>query len=63
MLAALANNAWHLNDDNSLKKLFGKKYFAESSHYHSRGITWSEWYDKKTQTYIIRKDREFEKKE
>ena len=62
LLAALANNAWHLKDDNSLKKLFGKKYFAESAHYHSRGITWSEWYDKKTQTYIIRKDREFEKK-
>ena len=24
LLAALANNAWHLNDDNSLKILFGK---------------------------------------
>ena len=45
-----------------LIKLFGNKYFADSAHYHSRGITWSEWYDKKTQTYIIKKDRELEKK-
>ena len=62
LLAALANNAWNIKDDKSLIKLFGSKYFADSAHYHSRGITWSEWYDKKTQTYIIKKDRELEKK-
>ncbi len=62
LLAALANNAWNIKDDKSLIKLFGNKYFAESAHYHSRGVTWSEWYDRKTQTYIIKKDRELEKK-
>ena len=62
LLAALANNAWNIKDDKSLIKLFGNKYFAESAHYHSRAITWSEWYDRKTQTYIIKKDRELEKK-
>ena len=62
LLAALGANAWNIRDDKSLSKLFGKNYFSESSHFYSRAITWSEWYDRKTQTYIIRKDREFEKK-
>jgi hypothetical protein len=41
--------------------MFGKKYYSESNYYHSRSISWSDWYDKKTQTYIIRRDRQFEK--
>ena len=39
-----------------------KKYYAESNYYHSRSINWNDWYDAKTQTWIIRKDKEFEKK-
>ena len=45
----------------SILKLFGKKYYAESSFYHSNSIQWSDWYDKKTQTYIIRRDSQFKK--
>jgi len=61
LLSALASRAYHLRDDKSILKLFGKKYFAESNFYHSRSIQWSDWYDKKTQTYIIRRDRQFTK--
>ena len=55
LLAALANNAWNIKDDKSLIKLFGNKYFADSAHYHSRGITWSEWYDKKNSNLYYKK--------
>ena len=61
LLNALASRAYHLRDDKSILKMFGKKYYAESNYYHSRSISWSDWYDKKTQTYIIRRDRQFEK--
>lgn len=62
LLSALASRAYHLRDDKSVLSMFGKKYYAESNYYHSRSISWGDWYDKKTQTYILRKDRQFEKK-
>ena len=62
LLNALASRAYHLREDKSILKMFGKKYYAESNYYHSRSINWNDWYDTKTQTWIIRKNKEFEKK-
>ena len=62
ILSALANHSYHLRDDKSLHKLFGKKYYAESVFNHSRSITWSDWYNTKTQSKILRSDKNFEKK-
>ena len=62
ILSALANYAYHLRDDKSLHKLFGNKYYAESLFTHSRGISWGDFYDTKTQSKILRSDKNFEKK-
>ena len=62
ILSALANHSYHLRDDKSLHKLFGKKYYAESVFNHSRSISWSDWYDTKTQSKILRSDKNFKKK-
>jgi len=62
ILSALANHSYHLRDDKSLKKLFGKKYYAESVFHHSRSISWSDWYDTKVQSKILRGDKNFKKK-
>ena len=61
-MSALANHSYHLRDDKSLIKLFGNKYYAESVFHHSREITFNDWYDTKTQSKILRGDRNFEKK-
>ena len=62
LLSALANHSYHLRDDKSLQKFFGNEYYAESVFNHSREITWSDWYDTKTQSKILRGDRNFKKK-
>ena len=62
ILSALANYSYHLRDDESLQKLFGKNYYAESLYTHSRRITWGDFYDTKTQSKILKSDKNFENK-
>ena len=60
ILSALANHAYHLRDDKSLHKLFGNKYYA-GSFLHILEEYLGDFYDTKTQSKILRSDKNFEK--
>ena len=57
LLAALANNAWNIKDDKSLKDLFGNEYLSESRYTYSREISYHDWFSTKTQNYIRSRDK------
>ena len=53
LLAAIASCSYGiLKDDQSIKELFAKGYFAESRWHYSRNISYSDWFSTKTQNYI-----------
>ena len=62
LLSSIAKNFYStLKDDKAIQKMFGKEYYAESRWHYSGSLTWSDWYSTKTQSYILRRDRQEEK--
>lgn len=58
LLSAIGQYSRDLHKDPVIKKLFDKqKYYSESAFSYASGITWNEWYDTKTQGYVLRSDK------
>ena len=63
LLAAIASfSCGILKDDQSIKELFGKEYFAESRWHYSRDITYSDWFSTTTQNWVRNKTAKEKKK-
>ena len=63
LLSSLSSHSYgSLKDDNSLKELFGTNYIAESRWTYSRTISYSDWFNTKTQNYIRGRDEKEKKK-
>ena len=62
LLSALGTFSRNLHEDTVIKKMFAsKKYYCESTYSYTSGITWSDWYDTKTQSFVLRRDNKFKK--
>ena len=62
LLSAIGSYSRKLNEDVVIRKMFdNKKYYCESTYNYTSDLTWSEWYDTKTQNFLIRKDNKFKK--
>ena len=64
LLSAIANNSYgRLKNDKSIKNMFKDGYFAESKWYWNSGITYSDFYNIKTQNWIrVKTEKEKKKK-
>ena len=64
LLSAIAKNSYgKLKNDKSIKSMFKDGYFAESKWYWNSGITYSDFYNIKTQNWIrIKTEKEKKKK-
>ena len=57
LLAALGDYSRNLEEDKVIQSMFDKnKYYSESKYYYTSHLSWSDWYDKKTQMYVINSD-------
>ena len=62
LLSAIGTYSRSLHEDPVIKKMFCiKKYYCESTYNYTSGITWSDWYDTKTQSFVLRRDNKFKK--
>ena len=62
LLSAIGSYSRDLKEDMVIRKMFdNKKYYCESTYNYTSDLTWSEWYDTKTQNFVIRKDNKFKK--
>ena len=62
LLSAIGTYSRSLDEDLVIKKMFTeKKYYCESTYNYTSGITWSDWYDTKTQSFVLRRDNKFKK--
>lgn len=64
LLSAIANNSYgKLKNDKLIKNMFKDGYFAESKWYWNSGITYSDFYNVKTQNWIrVKTEKEKKKK-
>ena len=62
LLSAIGTYSRSLHEDPVIKKMFAsKKYYCERTYNNTSGITRSDWYDTKTQSFVLRRDNEFKK--
>lgn len=62
LLSAIGNYTRGLDKDKVIQAMFGKnRYYSESKYYYTREITWSDWYNKKTQMFVINSDQKNKK--